>query len=680
MSNMIIGSLRVALGLDSAQFQTGVAQAQNSLKRMGAAMSKAGAVISGIGAGVTLALRKQIDAADDMSKAAAKFGVPIESLSKMAYVADLSGVSMETMGTALGLLSKKMAAAGSGNKAAAAQFAALGVSVKDAEGNLRPVEAVMMDLSDVIAKMPDGAEKSALAMQFFGRSGTQMIPMLNGGAEAIRSMMAEAERFGLVITEQTGKSAEAFNDNISRLSAAGRGFSIILMSAMAPHLETVSNLVVGVAMAFQDMAPWVQGAISAFGGLIVIGGPVLVALGAVVSALGTLGPAFVALGVAVKAVGVAMMTNPILMIGAVLAGAALAIYQNWDRIAPWFAEQWAAIQAAVGPVVDDLKARWDNLGAVASALGDKIVDLGQRGFNWLAGVADRVSTALSALGGYISGGFSAGWSTATDAVAAFGRDALEWLMALPQRILEAFSALPRQMLEMGGQIVAGLKDGIAAAWDGMVAGFRDRVEGMKSSFKSWLGIASPSRVFRQFGEWITEGLGEGIQSGAGPVMQGITDLAQGLSGVFKGMLFEGASFGKSMRSMLGQTLGGWANSLWDSGWKGVMKGIGIPGFANGVTNFAGGLATINERGGELVSLPGGSTVVPHDLSRRLVDGGSGGTVRVVIEEAPGFAARVRTEAEGVAVQVVRGAAPEIVGQSVQASQRSMSKSKAAWSL
>ena len=663
MSNMVIGSLRVALGLDSAQFQTGVAAAQNRLKSMGAAMSKAGAVISGMGAGITMALRQQIDAADEMSKAASKFGVPIESLSKMAYVADLSGVSMETMGTALGQLSKKMAAAAGGNKAAAAQFAALGISVQDAEGNLRPVEAVMLDLSDAISKMPDGAEKSALSMQFFGRSGTQMIPMLNGGAEAIRAMMAEAEQLGLVITDKTGKSAEAFNDNLSRLSKAGQGFAVILMSAMAPHLETISNLVVNVAMAFQQMAPWLQGAISAFGGLVVIGGPVLVAMGAVVSAIGSLGGAFTALGGVVGTVGRLMMTNPILLIGAALAGVAVLIYQNWDGISAWFSEQWAAIQTAVGPVVDDLKARWDALGTMAGALRDKIVDLGERGFQWLTGLPQHVIEALGALGGYIAGAFSTAWTTVKDAVIGFGRDALLWITTLPQQIIDAFKALPGAMLEMGGQIVAGLKDGIAGAWDGMVASFQGKVEGMKDRFKSWLGIASPSKVFRQFGQWISEGLSQGIADGGGWVTTAITDIANGLSGVFKSVLFDGANFADQFKGMMAQAFGGWANSLWDSGWKGLMGALHIPGFANGVTDFAGGLATINERGGELVALPGGSTVVPHDLSRRLVDGaGAGGRVELVVRSDPSVIVEIARNEAGAQVQRYDQRLPGRVGE------------------
>ena len=62
----------------------------------------------------------------------------------------------------------------------------------------------------------------------------------------------------------------------------------------------------------------------------------------------------------------------------------------------------------------------------------------------------------------------------------------------------------------------------------------------------------------------------------------------------------------------------------------------VPAGAFGLSNFAGGLATINERGGELVSLPRGATVVPHDLSRRMVDGAAGGmAITVNVQGANG---------------------------------------------
>jgi len=89
---------------------------------------------------------------------------------------------------------------------------------------------------------------------------------------------------------------------------------------------------------------------------------------------------------------------------------------------------------------------------------------------------------------------------------------------------------------------------------------------------------------------------------------------------------------------------------------GIFAAIGamltpIGANANGTNNWRGGLTRVNERGGEIMNLPGGTQIIPHDVSMAMARG-SGGTLRVIIEEAPGFASRVRTEAVGVAIEVV----------------------------
>lgn len=52
--------------------------------------------------------------------------------------------------------------------------------------------------------------------------------------------------------------------------------------------------------------------------------------------------------------------------------------------------------------------------------------------------------------------------------------------------------------------------------------------------------------------------------------------------------------------------------------------LNLPGFANGVNDFRGGLARINEQGGEIVNLPSGANVIPNDISRQIANaiGGS----------------------------------------------------------
>lgn len=74
--------------------------------------------------------------------------------------------------------------------------------------------------------------------------------------------------------------------------------------------------------------------------------------------------------------------------------------------------------------------------------------------------------------------------------------------------------------------------------------------------------------------------------------------------------------GKSTGSWIAEKLSGW--------WQGQTQGInwGIGGHATGTSYFAGGWTRVNERGGEIMRLPGGTQIIPHDVSERMVGGPS----------------------------------------------------------
>lgn len=244
----LIGALRVDLGLNTAAFHDGLKRSTGGIVAFAAGAKKLLAPVAIAGAaaatGIGLAVKGTIDAADDMSKAAAKFGIPIETLSRLAYAGDLSGVSLDTLGTSVSKLSRQMADAAAGSKSAIDAFANVGVEFANADGGLRDADAVLQDLADRFAAMPDGAAKTAAAMELMGRGGAAMIPMLNGGSEALRKMMAEASTFGQVFDAEMGGQAEQFNDNISRLQGSFGKLAADLTKQLLPHLAAFSEWMV----------------------------------------------------------------------------------------------------------------------------------------------------------------------------------------------------------------------------------------------------------------------------------------------------------------------------------------------------------------------------------------------------------------------------------------------------
>lgn len=267
-----LGTLTIDLGLKVAQFASDLGKAsrltEQQMQKLQRTAAAAGAAIgTGIVAGfaaIEEGVRRSLDQMDEFSKAAQKVGVSTEEFSKLAYAAKLSDVSVDDLTTTLAKLSKNQVEAAKGTAAQEQAFSALGIAVKNADGSLRSPTAVLGDLADLFQALPDGAGKTAIAIGILGKSGANAIPLLNGGSAALKDLGDEAERFGVVIDTQTGKAAEEFNDNITRLQTRFAGFSTQLAANLLPDLLELekslfsageqSNTVENVATALRSIA------------------------------------------------------------------------------------------------------------------------------------------------------------------------------------------------------------------------------------------------------------------------------------------------------------------------------------------------------------------------------------------------------------------------------------------
>jgi len=247
-----LGSLVVSLGLDAAKFTDGLSKSQYQAQRFSESLGKnfraagaaVGAALASGGALVAAMVKQSIDAADATAKLAQSAGVATETLSALGYAAKLSGSSQEEMGKTLAKLGKAMAEFQIGSGEAAGAFRALGISVEDQSGKLKATDAVLVEIAEKFAGYRDGAEKTALATKLFGEEGVKLIPLLNQGKEGIQEMKDEAAALGIVLDKETGKAAERFNDNLTRLSAAKDGFAQQVMRNLLPSLEAFSGQLV----------------------------------------------------------------------------------------------------------------------------------------------------------------------------------------------------------------------------------------------------------------------------------------------------------------------------------------------------------------------------------------------------------------------------------------------------
>lgn len=243
----VIGQLKVILGGDTSGLDKSLVESQSKLAAFGSKLALGFAAVAAAAtaaaAAVTSQVHSAIESADKLNKMSQSTGISTEELSKLKYAADLSDVSTETLGKSVGKLSKAMASAASeGAGPAASAFSAMGVAVKNQDGTLRSSSDVLKDVADKFAFYKDGAEKTNLAIQIFGKSGAALIPLLNQGRDGLQQAGDEAERFGLVLDKKTTMAAEAFNDNLKKMDSIKQGIVMTVTAKMLPTFEQLSEV------------------------------------------------------------------------------------------------------------------------------------------------------------------------------------------------------------------------------------------------------------------------------------------------------------------------------------------------------------------------------------------------------------------------------------------------------
>lgn len=235
---MILRELFIKLGLslDEAAFARGNLAAE--LLKVG--LGKAVDAAIGLGRAFVDNAKAAVEYGDEVLATSQSLGVATSTLQEFRHAAELSNVSVGEMDVSLKFLSKSMVAAKAGSGEQAEAFRKLGVSAVDGNGRLRDSGDVMEDLAAKLSAMPDGAEKTAVALQFFGRAGQRLIPMLNEGRDGIAAMRQEAHELGLVMGDDAIKAADALGDDLVRLSAISKG---LWREAIAPLLPAIRDLV-----------------------------------------------------------------------------------------------------------------------------------------------------------------------------------------------------------------------------------------------------------------------------------------------------------------------------------------------------------------------------------------------------------------------------------------------------
>lgn len=382
---------------------------------------------------------------DDMSQ---RTGIATDALQELAYAAGQSGTDMESLEKSIGKMQRTIADAQNGSLSASDALNQLGLSASQLAA--LSGEDQIGAIADKIASIQDPAQRTAAAMSIFGKSGAQLLPLLNEGASGIAKMRAEAHRLGLVLDQEAIRNAAVLDDNIARLSMSFVALKNQIGAALsggAIGLTEWMRATIGYA------SKWVSENKSVVVSVASIAAGLAIA-GTIIAAAGT---AFILAGVAVGGLSYAITTlgatltalagSPVVIVLAGIVAITAAVPAMRDAFMESVGSISEAFSALLGTANETINGIIDAMSSGNVALAAKVLWAGVKAA-WLQGTA----------------GIRTVWREAVSGLAMVGIDAFSGLQAAWARVL--------QFIGDSWEVVAG---GMGGVWsdiqDSIASGF-----------------------------------------------------------------------------------------------------------------------------------------------------------------------------------------------------------------
>lgn len=264
--------------------------AKSALGKMKNDLMAIGAGVGVVGIGAKLAKEAiQWDVA--VKKLSGITGATAKETSELLAVANYMSIAMEDSAGAFAKFSKNVGAAKEKMEVARAEgklgtdiFSKLGYTLEDIKGK-NTVEVFKM-IQERLRGMKDGAEKTRVEMELFGRTGYQMHAMLNMSAEQMDKVAERAKAMGLIIDDDTAAKSAKLNRELKDLENTGKRLAVSIGHELVPVFNDYANGVLDVAKEFESMTAEQKEAI---GGIVKFGaeaGAVIVVMRSLTSALG----------------------------------------------------------------------------------------------------------------------------------------------------------------------------------------------------------------------------------------------------------------------------------------------------------------------------------------------------------------------------------------------------------
>ncbi len=370
------GAAYVELYTKDSRLVRGLARASKRLQAFGAGVRAMGLKVAAAGAAMLAPLlgaaKLFASTGDQLDKMRARTGFSAEALSELGFAAEQGGASIDQLDRSLAAMARFSVMVERGLKTSTDLLDMLGVSAEQFK-QASPEERFKL-LAEAISKIEDPTLRAGIALNVFGRSGRELLPMLEGGRASIEALQEEARRLGITMTDEDATSAAELTDALNRLKRQLKAIVVQIGAALAPVLTEMQKRI---APLITSVIKWIKEnktlvvTVFKIAAAVVAAGVALIILGTLISSAGAVIGGLVAVigavGTAIAILGkiIALLLTPIgLVILAVVALAGYLLYATGigGKALAWLGERFQVLKS-------DALAAWQGIGD-ALAAGD----------------------------------------------------------------------------------------------------------------------------------------------------------------------------------------------------------------------------------------------------------------------------------------------------------------------
>lgn len=568
---MNVFDLSASLRLDTGEYDSGLANAESKgssfVSRFGGVMKKgaiAGAALAGVGAAVggafVKAAKSTSEYGDKVDKMSQKIGISAEGYQKWDYVMKRAGGNVDSLKMGMKTLSQQA-------EKQSDAFDELGISQKEV-ASMNKEELFSRTVKE-LAGMEDSTKRTALATELLGRAGADMGPLLNQGAGAIEDQMEIAEKYGMVMSDETVKASAAWEDSITTMQMTATGLKNRLMGEFLPSLTLVTDglgkLFAGDMSGVED----IQKGIDQFASKLQTVLPKVFKIGGDI--LGNLAKSLIdnlpkLMDIGIKVVGQigqfildnldTIINTAVQLMVKLAEGIVKAIpivVRNLPKIIKAIVSGFLSLgkqllpigKSLMSSVASGIRSMAGKVGSAALRIAKSIPQKIKSGVGNLAAVAREFITKLA--------------NGIKEKASDVASKALELAKKIPKKIKEGIGNL----WDIGANAIEGLKKGIADKWDALVNWFGDKVGSLKKKGEEKLEVNSPSKVFMRLGSAIPEGFALGIENNLDYVDDAMDDMYDMTTANVAGGTFVPA-MQAIMTEGMASVMGDWAPDLADA--------------------------------------------------------------------------------------------------------------------